>query len=123
MKNPTADNLLKNNQNGRTGKRPSVDQPFLERICHALDEPPRVLARNAGIEYKELAAIMTPRYLVAEIDRSDTWQAIAEYADKRLADMLAVRQELNKLTQSHKTQRAMRLTKQLTRTKKSVGRS
>ena len=78
------------------------------RICKALDEPPRMLASNLGIPYSELEPLLKERYLVAEIDRDETWWLIAEHVGKRLALLMAIKLELEKALQRDRAARIVR---------------
>lgn len=102
----------------RTVSPPSVADTFLMRICKALDEPPRMLAANIGVDYDELAPLLRPRNELIEMDRDEVWFKISEYADKRLGEIMAVRFELNKALQSDRTKRAARLADMRARTPK-----
>lgn len=93
----------------RTHTRPQVEDTFLWRICKALDEPPRMLASNIGVPYAELAPLLDARHKLAEIDRDETWWLIGEYADRRLGEIMAIRQELNKALQRDRSKRAVRV--------------
>lgn len=85
------------------------DETFLQRICIALEVTPRGLARKLGVPYKEIEPLLSPRHMLAEIDRDPTWWKIAEYVDKRMAMHMAVKNELNKALQQDRTKRAARL--------------
>lgn len=92
----------------RTGKDPEVTDSFLWRICHALDEPPRALAKSIGVKYKELEPLLDDRYVIAEIDRDEVWWRVMEYANKRLGHILAIKSELNKALQRDRKKRLLR---------------
>lgn len=106
----------------RTGSPPSVEDTFLWRICKALDEPPRMLALNIGVDYSDLATMLDARHLLAEIDRDEVWWKIAEYADRRLGEIMAVRHELNVALQKDRSKRAVRLAAQRARERKGSPR-
>lgn len=93
----------------RTGKNPSPDQTFLVRICNALDETPRELAKNIGVKYKELEPFLAPRYTLVEMDIDDVWWRIGEYVDERLGFIMAARMELNKALEKDRAARIARL--------------
>lgn len=91
----------------RTGKEPSVEDSFLWRICHALDETPRVLARNIGVPYKDLEPLLKgPR---VDIDRDEVWWLIDEHVARKLGALLAIRQEMNRALQDDRVRRAARM--------------
>lgn len=106
----------------RTGAPPKADDSFLWRICKALDEPPRVLASNIGVRYEELAPLLDARHKLAELDRDEVWWKIAEYTDRRLGMIMAVREELNRTLQKQRSQRAVRVAMMRQRTKKEFPR-
>lgn len=94
----------------RTGKEPGADDSFLWRICHALDEPPRMLAKNAGVEYRDLHPLLEgQRGMLAELDRDEAWIKISEYVARKTGLLLAVREELNRKLQADRTKRATKL--------------
>lgn len=94
----------------RTGKEPEVSDSFMWRICHALDEPPRMLAKNAGVEFKDLAPLLEGRRgLLAEVDRDHVWWAVSDYVNKKLGLMLGIKEELNRALQSERVKRATKL--------------
>lgn len=106
----------------RTGTPPSADDTFLVRICKALDEPPRALAFKLGVDYAELAPLLDERHRLAEIDRDEVWWKIAEYVDRRLGDMMAVRHELNVALQKDRSKRAAQIAAQRARERKGSPR-
>lgn len=93
----------------RTGKEPNGKDTFLWRICHALDEPPRMLAKSIELPYTEIEPLLDHRHNLIEIDRDDTWDAISRHVDKRIATLLAVKAELNRALQSDRTKRLQRI--------------
>lgn len=93
----------------RTGKEPEATSTFLWRICHALDEPPRMLAKNIGLPYEEIAPLLRSRHTVAEIDKDDTWWAINSYVDRKLGLLLAIKADLNRALQKDRAKRLMRI--------------
>jgi hypothetical protein len=99
-------------ENGRTHKNPSVDDSFLWRICHALDEPPPILAKNIGVPYADLKPLLDgQRFMLAEIDREQIWWLIMEHVSKRLGSIMAVRSELDRALQKDRMQRVQRVKK------------
>lgn len=92
----------------RTGKDPEVTDTFLWRICHALDEKPKDLAKSIGVKYKELEPLLDARHQLVEIDRSEIWWLIMEYTNKRLGHLIAIKSELNKALQKDRKKRVMR---------------
>lgn len=79
------------------------------RICKALDEPPKLLAKNIGVPYAELHPLLDPLHLLVELDRDETWWLISQYVDKRIGVLLAARAELNKALQKDRSRRAVRV--------------
>ena len=92
----------------RTKKEPDVNDTFLWRICHALDEPPRMLAHNIGVPYSDIEPLLDERHKLVEIDRDEVWWLIEEYVSKKLGYLMAIRGELNKALQRDRTKRVMR---------------
>lgn len=88
---------------------PTKDETFLQRICTALEVTPRGLARKLGVPYKEIEPLLSPRHMLAEIDRDPTWWKISEFVDRRIAMHMAVKNELNKALQQDRVKRAARL--------------
>lgn len=93
----------------RTGKEPDSNSTFLWRICHALDEPPRMLAKNIDRPYSEVAPLLDDRHHLIEIDRDETWWAISRYVDKKIGLLLAIKAELNKALQHDRAKRLTRI--------------
>lgn len=106
----------------RTGSLPTSSDSFLWRVCKALDEPPRMLAANIGVPYEELEPLLYDRHKLAELDRDEVWWKIAEYADKRMGLIMAIRVELNKALQRDRAKRAVRVASMRTRTGKGSPR-
>lgn len=92
----------------KSGGEPDIKDSFLQRICHALDETPIMLANNLGIPYKEIEPLLDQRHLLAEIDRDEVWWLILDYTSKRLGHIMAVRTELNKRLQHDRKKRLLR---------------
>lgn len=94
----------------RTGKEPKVTDSFLWRICHALDEPPRMLAKNAGVDYKELLPLLDgQRSMLVDIDRDEVWWRISEYVSRKMGSLMAIREELNRALQADRVKRVTRI--------------
>lgn len=94
----------------RTGRGPKVSDSFLWRICHALDEPPRMLAKNIGVDYKDLHPLLEgQRGELAELDRDEVWWKISEYVSQKTGLLLAVREELNRKLQADRVKRVSRI--------------
>lgn len=95
--------------NGRTLKDPEVNDSFLWRICHALDEPPRLLAKNIGVDYKELHPLLDgQRSMMVEMDRDEVWFKISEHVARRLGALMAIRMELDRALQADRVKRVSR---------------
>lgn len=94
---------------GRTKSDPSVNQTFLERICNALDEPPRILAANIGVTFDELEPLLDARHLLAEIDRDDVWQLIEKHVAQRVGALMAIQYELKRALALDKDRRRERI--------------
>jgi len=82
-----------------------------------------MLAASIGVPYAELEPLLDARHLLAEIDRDETWWMIAEYVDKRLGEMMAIRLELSRALQRDRTKRALRIEHLKQRSKKPSPRS
>lgn len=95
---------LAGRKRGRT-RTPSPEDTFLQRICFALDITPRMLANDIDVPYAELEPLLDKRHLLAEIDRGEIWWKIKHHTDMRLAELMAVRSELNVAMQEHRAQR------------------
>ncbi len=108
---------------GRTGKRPTVDDTFLWRICHALDMPPRMLAAAIDVPYTELEPLLDERHLLVEMDRNEVWWKLAEFVNERMGMLMAVRHELDKSLQKDRAARAVRIAHLKARDKKPSPRS
>ncbi len=99
-------------------RQPTTNDTFLVRICHALQETPRQLAINLGVEYAELEPLLDERHLLVELDRDEVWWKLSEYVDKRLGSVMAVRSELQRYLQKDRARRAVRIERHLKRDKK-----
>lgn len=106
----------------RTVSPPKASDTFLWRICKALDEPPRMLAHNIGVDFSELRPLLDERWRVAEIDRDEVWWKIAEYTDRRIGEMLAIRVEVQRALQRDRSARAKRIAAMAARDKKGSPR-
>lgn len=96
----------------KTGRDPQPGDTPLWRICHALDEVPRVLAANIGVPYRQLEPLLEAREIVADIERDEIWLAISEYADRRFGQLMAIRAELARALHTSKSRRALRAERQ-----------
>lgn len=92
----------------KTGGDPKKEHSFMERICHALDESPRRLARNIGVKWKDFEPLLDERHMIAEIDRDEVWWKVMHYTNKRLGHILAIKSELNKALQKDRKKRLLR---------------
>lgn len=102
---------------------PKVEQTFLARICTALGTSPRDLAKTLGVSYKnDIAPLLHPRHLVAEIDRDEVWMLLARHVDERTAMLLAIRFEMTKALATDRNKRAVRIATQRARDKKGSPR-
>jgi len=104
-------------------RQPNVNDTFLVRICHALQESPRQLAINLGVEYADIEPLLDERHKLVELDRDEVWWKLSEYVDKRLGTVMAVRSELQRYLQRDRAKRAVRIERQLKRRKKPSPRS
>lgn len=79
------------------------------RVCKALDEPPRMLANNIGVPYGDIEPLLSPTtYLLADMDKDETWWLIYEYVGKRMGELMAARNEMDKKLQRDRSRRAVR---------------
>lgn len=93
----------------RTHKKPSSDDSFLWRICHAIDLHPSELAAELNVPYKEIKLLLkTPVSKIADPDYEETWWLIGEYVSKRIGTLMAIKYELNKMLQSARTDKVTR---------------
>lgn len=94
----------------RTGKEPSADQHFLERITHALNLFPHELAKELGVDKKDIMDMMTEqRTHTVEIDREQVWYELSQYVSRQIGYLMAVRLELDKALQKDRTARMLRV--------------
>lgn len=92
----------------KTGKDPEQTDTPLWRICHALDETPKTLARNINVAYSELRPLLAEQHQVVDLDRDEVWWLIAEYVDKRTGQMMAIRDDLSRRLQRTRSKRLLR---------------
>lgn len=94
----------------RTNGRPKATDSFLKRICHALDEPPRMLAANLDVAFSELRPLLKghPGSLV-EMDRDEVWFSISAYINVKIGTLTAIKYELDKALQSQRRLRVSRV--------------
>ncbi len=91
-----------------TGKEPSVDQSFIERVANALDLDPFALAKVTGVDYADIEAIWPKsRGETVALDSDIMWTQIAEYVDKRIGQLVAVREEFNRKLLADRAKRAV----------------
>lgn len=107
----------------RTGTYPSIEQPFFARMVHALDVTPVELAKMIGVRPASIRATMSlPKHVMPDVHDSEVLWAVAKIVDEQLGMLLAIRQELNKLSQPLRVERATRHAAQLERTKRRMPR-
>ena len=90
------------------GRQPTVDDTFLVRICYAIGESPRTLARSIGVPYSALEPLLSPRYTVAELDMDEVWLLVEGYVSKRIGLLLAIKYEMNKALQEDRKKRVLK---------------
>lgn len=94
----------------RTGQDVKANQSFLVRVCNALDEPPRMLAKNIGVEYDELKPLLTgSRGQLVDFDKTDVLWKVYDYVSMRMGMMLAIREELDRKLQADRSNMAARM--------------
>lgn len=91
---------------------PSVEDPFLLRICKALDWPPRMLAQRLGVPYEDIEVMLRPRHELVEIDRDELWWQVKQVVDERIGLLMAARQQLDVALQRDRSRRAVRIAEQ-----------
>lgn len=91
---------------------PETSDSFLMRICKALDEPPRMLAYNLGVDYSELEPLLDDRHKLAEMDKDYVWWELSRYVDERLGVLMAIRFEMTKALEKDRSRRAVRAVRQ-----------
>lgn len=79
---------------------------FLTRIQLALDLTPRELAKRLDLPYREVLDRHGPRASMSDIDTDPFWLALSQYVDTRLAGVMAVREELQRLIRVQRAKRA-----------------
>lgn len=92
----------------KTVSPPQVADTFLWRVCKALDEPPRMLAANLGVPYAEVAPLLLPRPGLVETYNDEVWWKLSEYVDRRLGEIMAARNELQKAVEKDRQARVVR---------------
>ncbi len=87
---------------------PNASDPFLLRVCKALDLSPRQLAAAIDLPYKDVAPLLELNYKLADIDRDEVWWKVLEMIDLRMGLLMAARHELNKRLEGDRSKRAVR---------------
>lgn len=84
---------------------------FFRRIVRALGGTPEAIAKDMGISLGQLLTRYdAARRELAQIDHDPFWITLAEYVDKRVGEMVSVREELQrKLNADRKARLAQRL--------------
>ncbi|RTL04965.1 hypothetical protein EKK58_09160 [Candidatus Dependentiae bacterium] len=72
------------------------------RICHALDEHPSELARNAGISYEDIVPLIKYKGPLSE---DDAWWKIKDYVSAKTGMLMAIGVELNVALQKDRARR------------------
>lgn len=88
-----------------------INRTFVGRICAAVGKPRADLAKLLGVKESDLARLAkTERKELAGMDEDPMWTRLAEYVDKRIGLLLAVREELNrKLAEDRQKKLARRI--------------
>lgn len=106
----------------RSGGKPSVDQSFVQRLCHALDMTIVDLAREVSVgkpttfladvldtlaEWQHASPAQLP-----SVDRDVVWFEILKYIDQQYAYIMAAKHELNSLLQGQRELRTLHTMRQ-----------
>jgi hypothetical protein len=84
---------------------------FFQRLLSALGETPEGIAAGMGVSVNQLLTrYNVARNELAQVDHDPFWITLAEYVDKRMGEVLSVREELQrKLAADRKARLAERL--------------
>lgn len=79
------------------------------RVCHAIDVTPYELAKELGVDFKEIAVRCGDKRKPVDMDGDDVWWLLLEALEERLGNLLAVKADLDRLLQKDRTRRAARI--------------
>lgn len=93
----------------RTGRKPKASDPFLMRVCYALDLQPEELAVALGVKMKDMEPLLSlQRRLMPEIHKDEIWWELSRYVSERIGMLMAVRHELDVSLQKARAKRVHR---------------
>ena len=99
-----------------TEKEPSAEHSFIERVSHALDLDPYSLAKATGVDYNDILTIWNAqRGELVALDSDIMWTQIADYVDKRIGYLMAVREEFQRKLLDDRAKRAVQHARVLNR--------
>lgn len=94
----------------RTGKKPTADDSFVWRICHALDIMPAELAYELGVTVEDVYAVLDlPLQDIAESEHDTVLWALSEYVAAKLGYLMAVKHQLDRKLQKERAVRVDRM--------------
>jgi hypothetical protein len=78
-------------------------------MCNALDVTPHELAAELDVPWKEFKVLLGINGQPHEMGAFDLWWKLDEVLNERLANLLAVQQELNRSLQADRVRRVARI--------------
>ncbi len=97
---------------------PQGDQPLLLRVCHALDLHPHELARTIGVHQKDIMRVLNINPQEHDMD-GEIWAGVEKYLNEHLAYLMAVKLDMQRVMQKHRSKQALRTATLLSRDKRS----
>lgn len=77
-------------------------------MLHALDITPYELCRELELDMKDVAPILFSKQMPHEMDAFELWWNLHDMLSERIANLLAVQQELNRSLQADRARRVAR---------------
>ena len=93
----------------RTKASPNSKHTYLQRMLHALDITPYELCQELDVSMKEIAPILYSKMAPHEMDAFELWWNLHDMLSERIANLLAVQQELNRSLQADRARRVARI--------------
>jgi hypothetical protein len=90
-------------------KKPEASDPFIWRVCYALELHPTELAERLGVNYKkEIKPLLNATGGQIGFEYDDLWIKIQELVSEKMGYCMAVRGEIDKALQKERAKRIQR---------------
>lgn len=90
-------------------KKPEANDPFIWRICYALELHPTELAERLGVNYaKEIKPLLRNTSGQIGFEYDELWLKIQDLVSEKIGYCMAVRSEIDRAVQKERAKRIQR---------------